>query len=59
MLSISDAELDVAREWASDCLSLPRGQRVSPARAVAYVERNYPGGWDAFTVECVATAVQL
>jgi hypothetical protein len=59
VLDISEAEMTEARDWTSDCLGLTGGQKVSPGRAVAYVERHYPGGWEAFTLECVASAVRL
>jgi hypothetical protein len=40
------------RDWASDCIGLSAGVKVGAERAIAYVERNYPGGWDAFVSEC-------
>lgn len=58
VLDITPEEMIEARDWASDCLGLSGGEKVSPGRAVAYVERHYPGGFMAFRVEAMAS-VQL
>ncbi|GAA4890867.1 hypothetical protein ACFPM3_20165 [Streptomyces coeruleoprunus] len=49
--NITAEELSEARDWASDCLGLV-GVKVTAERAVRYVRRHYPGGWNAFAVEC-------
>lgn len=41
-----------AINWASDCIGLTGGDKVSEERARAYVKANYPGGWEAFVAEC-------
>lgn len=56
MLNIPAEQMAEARDWASDCLGLSAGVKVSPARAVAYVERQYPGGWQAFVAEVFVSA---
>lgn len=50
--NITAEQTTEAIDWASDCLGLSRGVKVSADRALAYVEANYPGGWEAFVAEC-------
>lgn len=45
-------QISEAVDWASDCLGLTCGARVSAGRAMAYVGNHYPGGWDVFVSEC-------
>lgn len=47
-----------AQDWAADCMNLPADCKPSAEYAMAYVERDYPGGWSAFVEEC-CTFVQL
>lgn len=49
--AITPEQVMDARDWASDCLGLAGGVKVSADRAMAYVQREYPGGWDAFAAE--------
>lgn len=57
ILSTATAEqLMEARNWASDCTESDHafgleGEQISARRAVVYVERNYPGGWEGFLAE--------
>jgi hypothetical protein len=43
--------LQEARNWASDCMGMV-GSCVGVERALRYVERYYPGGWDGFIQDC-------
>jgi hypothetical protein len=49
--NITAEQITEAIDWASDCLGLSRGVKVSAERALAYVKSNYPGGWEAFVAE--------
>lgn len=57
MWKVTPEQIMDARDWASDCLGLSAGVKVSADRGVAYVQRNYPGGWDAFVAECCTYAM--
>lgn len=54
MLELSTEELVEMINWAADCR--PFSVRPTPAQAVRYVERQYPGGVPAFR-SMVAEAV--
>lgn len=54
--SAPGAQVEEARDWASDCLFLA-DRRVSAERGVRYVLRHYPGGWTAFVAECCTPVV--
>jgi hypothetical protein len=56
-------QLCEARAWVLDCIEstsvIADDVTVSDARAVRYVMRNYPGGWEAFIAEHCPITVNL
>jgi hypothetical protein len=47
---ITQEQITEARDWASDCLGMV-AETVTFNRALAYINAQYPGGWDAFAAE--------
>lgn len=45
-------QISEARDWASDCEQLSRGEKLPIPYSIGYVIRHYPGGWSAFVADC-------
>lgn len=51
--SATSEQITEARDWASDCEQLSRGEKLPIPYAIGYVIRHYPGGWSAFIADCI------
>lgn len=56
-ITVDDIMRD-AIDWTADCRGMSPGRKPRARDAVRYVNREYPGGWDAFERDMTQT-VQL
>lgn len=50
--NITREQMAEAIDWTSDCLERSGDGKIGAGFAFRYVQRFYPGGWNAFVEEC-------